>query len=78
MALICYAAPRADGLQTRPEEEDDMKSTNKTLLALSLIGALIAGSGSASAADVVKLKFVGSHGPTTDWAWPAHQRWKNG
>ena len=53
-----------------------MKSTNKTLLALSLTGALIAGSGSASAsaADVVKLKLVGSHGPTTAWAWPAYQR----
>ena len=51
-----------------------MKSTNKTLLALSLIGALIAGYAPASAADVVKLKFVGNDSRTAAWAWATYEK----
>ena len=40
---------------------------------LSFIGALTLGTAPASA-ETVTLKFVGSHGPTTGWAWPAYPR----
>ena len=53
-----------------------VKFLKKTLLlplALSFIGALTLGTAPASA-DTVTLKFVGSHGPTTGWAWPAYPR----
>ena len=46
-----------------------MKLMNKMLLALSFIGALIVGSVPASAAEVVKLKTVGSFGTSIPWAW---------
>ena len=53
-----------------------LKFLNKTLLlrlVLSFIGALTLGTVPASA-ETVTLKFVGSHGPTTGWAWPAYPR----
>ena len=49
-----------------------VKFLKKTLLlplVLSFIGALTFGTVPASA-ETVTLKFVGSHGPTTGWAWP--------
>jgi TRAP-type C4-dicarboxylate transport system substrate-binding protein len=50
-----------------------MKFVTKLALALTFVGALVGGSTTASAGTVT-LKFVGSHGPTTGWAWPAYQR----
>lgn len=52
-----------------------MQSTKKTLLALSFIGALIAGYAPASAADVVKLKTMAAHSQATAWAWPVYEKW---
>ena len=52
-----------------------MKSTKKTLLALSFIGALIVGYAPASAADVVKLKTMAAHSQATAWAWPVYEKW---
>ena len=50
-----------------------MKLMNKMLLALSFIGALMVGSVPASAAEVVKLKTVGSFGTSIPWAWVPYE-----
>ena len=53
-----------------------MKSAKKTLLALSFIGALIAGyAPESAAADVVKLKTMAAHSQATAWAWPVYEKW---
>ena len=51
-----------------------MKLMNKMLLALSFIGALIVGSVPASAAEVAKLKTVGSFGTSIPWAWVPYEK----
>ena len=50
-----------------------MKIFTRLLVGLTFMGSLLLGSVTASAGTVT-LKFVGSHGPTTGWAWPAYQR----
>ena len=51
-----------------------MKMIRRALLGLSFVGALIVGSVPASAADVVKLKFVGNDSKSAAWAWPSYEK----
>jgi TRAP-type C4-dicarboxylate transport system substrate-binding protein len=46
----------------------------KIIMALTFIGVLIFGSLAASAADVIKLKAVGSHGKSPAWQWEPYEK----